>query len=191
MCQAELPSEIWRPQGFQPTLRHSMILVAHCALVFSVLGPFIEPASPVAVRDAALAGVLATPWGLAVLVLLFDRRGPLKFWLAPFLFFLFAPLLAACYDGVALIEWAEHGTMPNPAVVLVVNAVCLGSFGLYVKKQGPTACPNCARKALIPWMSLHGQSPRFSRTRWCASCGSRYWRKPGGPWRPEQRETTL
>ena len=175
--------------GLRPTLRHWMIVVAHFALAFAILAPVVHQATPAGISNAALATLLFSPWALAVLVLLLDRPGPLKFWAAPLLFVSFSPLVALCYDVVVLVNYLNLQVRPNLGMCLVVNVVFLGAFAVYLAGMGPTSCPGCSRRALIPWMTPWGRVRRFSKTRWCACCGATYWRDPGEPWRRERRTT--
>jgi hypothetical protein len=173
--------------GLRPTLRHWLIVVVLFALASAILAPVVHQATPAHLTNAALATLLLSPWALAVLILALDRPGPVKFWAAPLLFVSFSPLLALCYDALVLVNYLNYGVKPNPGVCLFVNLVFHGAFVVYLAYMGPTSCPGCGRRALIPWMTLWGRVRRFSKTRWCACCGARYWRNAGESWKPDRR----
>jgi hypothetical protein len=166
-----------------------MILIVDLALMFAILAPVVGRGNAAVLSNAALLAVLASPWVLTLLILVFDRPGPIKFWAAPLVLFSFSPLLALCYDGVILMNYLNHQVRPNLVVGLVVNGLFIGSFVVYVINMGPVACPGCGRTSLIPWMTLWGRVRRFSKTRWCACCGAKYWRNPGESWKPEKRRS--
>ena len=185
---AARPSSVARPHGWRPTLRHQAIVVAYFALLFAGLAPLLESWGRWAAFNATVAALLVSPWLLATLVLLFDRSGPLKHWLAPVLLATFGPMLALGYDLAAVAEWAARGTAPPMAPLVVVNLFFMAAFAYYIRHVGPTTCPTCARRALIPVYYLWGTSMRTRTTRWCAACGASYWRRSRDtPWQRERR----
>lgn len=188
---ADPPSQRVAPaHGLRLTLRHQAILVAHCALLLVVLRPYVDTGGRWAYFNATIAALLISPWLLAALVLVFDRPGPLKYWLAPLSLSLLGPILALCYDLNAAASWTANGTPPRILLTVAVNAFFIGSFLVYLRHAGPTTCPTCSRRALVPLYSVSGTTPRTSSTRWCAACGVRLWRRDRGEsWQPERRKT--
>ena len=178
-----------RPRGFRLTLRHQFILVVAAAVLSSALVPVVESSGSSAAFNALLAALLLAPWALAVAVLALDRAGPLKYWAAPLLLSLFAPASALCYDLSLVAGWISQGLAPRLIPTVLVNVVFGASFVTYLRATWPLGCPACGRRALIPLLHLWGKSPRTTRTRWCAECGSTFWRGPSGPWRVERRQT--
>ncbi len=178
-----------RPHGLRPTIRHQMILVAHFAVLITVVGSLSR--SPVlgATLNAPVTALLLSPWILAILILVLDRPGPLKYWLAPVLLMLFAPLVAVSYDVFVVRELVLYERFPRLVPTLLINGLFLPAFALFWIKTSPTRCPACGDRSLIPLMHPWGQSKRTVNTRWCASCGSSYWRNRGEDWRRERRTT--
>jgi hypothetical protein len=91
-----------------------------------------QPPGAVPLHKILLEPTLA----LAVLILVLDRPGPVKFWVAPLLFVSFSPLLALCYDVVVLVNYLNYQAKPNLGVCLVVNVVFHGAFAVYLDSMG-------------------------------------------------------
>lgn len=134
---------------------------------------------------------LLSPWLLGVALIVFDRPGPLRNWMAPLLLSLFYPTAALCYDAAALADWARFGHAPPWFVPAALNVTCLGGFAIYLHSMYPKRCPTCDRRALIPLLRLGTREKRTSKTRWCACCGAKLWRDDRGQWQPERRRTWL
>jgi hypothetical protein len=140
-----------------------MILVVYFAVIFALIAtiwkddlyaltPIILPLSPPL---------------LALLVVLFERPGPAKFWLAGMLLSLSIPAFVVGVDVIGVLAWrAGYSPLGVLLVLLVVNP-----FGLvplvWFGGRLPRHCPECGLRALLP---LGG---RFPRLLWCASCGFR------------------
>src|SRR5690348_14987455 len=130
----------WRlPYGLRPTLRQVMIVV-----VFVAVATALFRGAPPLVLSVL---VPLTPPLLALLVALFDRPGPAKFWLAGLIASLFPPALAAWCD---LWVWWYGGDQASVALALiVVNG--LGLVGLVrVTRRLPRPCPGCGMRSLLP-----------------------------------------
>lgn len=181
-----------RPCGarwFRPTLRHQMILVAYAAVLMSIV-TWVNR-SPVlgGSVNTPVTALLLSPWILAILVLAFDRHGPLKYWLAPLLLMLFPPLLAICFDVYMVQEFIASGALPRLVPALLINGLFLPALVLFWTQTKPVDCPTCGDRSLIPLIHPWGRSKRTFKTRWCASCGSKFWRGSGKDWLPERRTT--
>jgi transcription elongation factor Elf1 len=125
---------------------------------------------------------------LGVLVLLVERKGPVKYWAAPLLLSLTGPALAIGHDWLLLTSWQKTGTVPNAIVSLALNIVLIGSFSLYFASMYPGSCPRCGHRSLIPLLRFWTNN-RASKTHWCGSCGAKYWRNRDGLWQKERRST--
>src|SRR5262245_25875273 len=108
----------WRyKHGIRPTLRHLMILVVGSALLSAAAAPL--PASVMLPLAPAL---------LVVLLILFDRPGPAKYWLAGLLGSLTFPAVVAWGDWVA---FAARPGNPGPlitAALAVLNVLAVTSL---------------------------------------------------------------
>jgi hypothetical protein len=145
-----------------------MILVVHFALICALARLF---------RSGIYGGLILTlalsPTLLALLVLVFDRPSPAKYWLAGLLASLFLPSLAISFDLLAAAAggyiWRNRGSLLILDVVNVLGVVAL----FRVAWRLPRRCPECGLRA---WLPLGRRStPLF----WCASCGFR--EKAAGP----------
>src|SRR3954451_11580901 len=90
-----------RPYGLRPTLRHLMILVVHFALLLGLIAPLLR---------GGMYGVLTfllplSPPLLSLLVLVFDRPSPAKYWLVGLLASLFLPSLVVWVNLIAALAW--------------------------------------------------------------------------------------
>jgi hypothetical protein len=144
----------WRhPYGLRPTLRHVMILVVFAAVVSALFR-----GAPGEVVTLVLP---LTPPLLAVLVFVFERPSPAKYWLCGLLASMFVPAVAAWFD---LTAW-RYGEKTMVALALVpVNGLALVWVGRFVRRL-PAACPGCGLRSLLPL------GRRARGMRWCASCG--------------------
>ena len=148
----------WRhPHGLHPTLRHLMILVVYFALVFALAAPLLR-----AGEAAQLTLLLPlTPPLLALLVLMFDRPGPVKYWLVGLIA---SPTLlgfVAWLDFLA-VAMGTHGLDRVFPLLVLLNVLALSSLVLVFKRL-PKRCPECGKRSMLPLAQL----------RWCASCGFR------------------
>jgi hypothetical protein len=149
----------------RPTLRHLMILVVHFALLFGLIAPLLR---------GGMYGVLTfllplSPPLLSLLVLVFDRPGPAKYWLVGLLASLFLPSLVVWVNLIAALAWILGSRQVGAfllILLLVVNPVGLGSV-VRLARRLPRRCPECGLRSLLP---LGGRS---SGLLWCASCGFR------------------
>lgn len=145
----------WRhPYGLRPTLRQAMIVVVFVALAATLF----RDVTP----DVRTLLVPVSPPLLALLVVLFERTSPAKFWLAGLLASLFPPALAAWCD---LLAWRHgRGQVTLVPVLVVVNALGLAWIRRAARRL-PGSCPACGLRSLLPL----GRQSRGMR--WCASCG--------------------
>jgi hypothetical protein len=180
-----------QPAGFRLHLRHLAILVVFFSIFLGLLVPVSRDLGAKGVLNPTLLLLLAAPWLLGVLILVLERKSPVKFWLAPFLLSLLAPALAIAQNWMLVEYWMRTRTIPNLLGTLFINAVSIGSFTFVATEMCPRRCPECKRLAMIPLRNLWGAGARTPNTRWCASCGAKYWRTCDGEWREERRHTWL
>jgi hypothetical protein len=157
-----MPSQLRQTYGIHPTLRHLTILVLYFALLSAMLAPALKSESYLV---AGFLLPLSVPI-LAALVMLLDRRGPFKIWLAGVLTLLFLPALVAWIDWiVAVSEFGAFVSRVVPvrgAIALLVVINLLGLFSLYrIVVRIPSQCPECRFRAFLP----------LGRLKWCAACG--------------------
>jgi len=151
----------WRYRhGLRPTLRHLMILVLGVALMSSLVAPLARPGSSTA-DWLLILWLPLTPALLSVLILVFDRRGPAKFWLAGLIASLTLPAVVAWADGIA---WWFDAWRTWAAPLAVLNALGLAILVRLVRWL-PRRCPACGLRSLLPL------GRRATGLRWCASCG--------------------
>jgi hypothetical protein len=168
-----------------------MIGVVYFAVLFALVHAITRRGGTDVVGACVATVLLGSPWLLGLLVMAFDRPGPLRNWVISSLLVLFSPALALHYDWTLARDYCQVGSLPSPLLILSLNLFFLGSYAVYWRAMGPQPCPSCHRRSLIPLMHLWGQTPRTSKTRWCASCGSLFWRIGAGPWQKERRRTWL
>jgi hypothetical protein len=174
------------------TLRRQLILVASFALTTGILVPVASRIGSSGVVNPTLMLVILTPWVLGMLVLAFDRRGPVKYWAAPLLVSLIAPALVVCLDWQVVRTWLVYRTIPSVILTLVVNLCLIAAFTHFLTRMSPRRCPKCGRWTLIPLRSVRGVEERTAYTRWCGRCGAKYWRKHRGEeWKVERRRTWI
>jgi hypothetical protein len=174
------------------TLRRQSILVASFALITGVLVPVVSRMGSSGIVNPTLMLLLLTPWVLGMLVLVFDRRGPVKYWAAPLLVSLIAPALIICLNWRVVQTWIVYRTIPGVIPTLVVNFCLIAAFMRFLTRMSPRRCPKCGRWTLIPLRSFRGVEARTANTRWCGSCGAKYWRTDKGEdWKVERRRTWI
>jgi hypothetical protein len=154
----------WRqPYGLRPTLRHLMILVVHFALLSALAAPLVKGGE---FGLMTLLLPVSLPL-LSLLIFLFDRPSPAKYWLAGLLTSLFLPSFVAWCDVLAAVAWAlvwTHAAMWF--LLIVLNSLAVTSI-LGVVRRLPRRCPECGLRSLLPL------GRRSSGLLWCASCGFR------------------
>jgi hypothetical protein len=174
---------------FKLHVRHLAILSIFFSIFLGILIPITRDLGSRGVVNPPLVLLILAPWLLAILILAFERKSPVKFWLAPFLLSLLSPALAISHNWLVLESWLRHQTMPNLLVTLTVNIVLMGTFTFFAAELSPRRCPDCKRLAMIPLRNFWGPGARTPNTRWCAACGAKYWRTCDGEWREERRLT--
>jgi hypothetical protein len=177
--------------GFRFTLRHFIILSAHCAVLFKVIIPLIKYAGYTRTGPIALAALLLSPPLLALLVAIIERPGPLKNWALSLLLCLFFPLLVLNHDVAVVHDYLVSGRRPTLWATILINAVILINTLPYAGRMVPRPCPSCRRRTLVPLLRLVKKDKRTAKTCWCASCGGTFWKDREGVWRPERRKTWL
>jgi hypothetical protein len=166
-----------------------MILVAYIVIVLRFIIPAHEILGHYSVWDSASLVFMVSPLLLGVLVMIFERPGPLKNWWVSFLNLLFFPALVLNHDVVSLLNYVQHGRAPALLPALLLNGMVLAFVLVFRDRLFLGSCPNCRRWTLIPLMRLFKNEERSSNTCWCAACGSKYWKDREGNWRPERRKT--
>jgi hypothetical protein len=138
-----------------------MILVGYAAVISALAAPLLRPSASPIERWIATLLVPFSPPLLAVLILLFDRPTPAKYWLVGLLASLFAPLFVLWCDALSVAWSLGPGLGRVPFIVLVVlNLLMVASLGRLARRL-PRWCPHCDRRSLLP----------VGRLLWCASCG--------------------
>jgi hypothetical protein len=152
----------WRhPYGLRPTLRQLMILVLHFALLFALTAPLLKSNA-----QAALALMLPlSPLLCSLLVIVFDRTSPAKYWLAGILIALCAPALVGSFDILVMEWWWPQQQNPAIMVTLLIANACGFVLLVRVAHRLPARCPECTLRS---WLPLgRSAAPHY----WCASCG--------------------
>jgi hypothetical protein len=180
-----------QPLIFHLRLRHLAIIATFFAIFLGILTPLARELGARRVLNPPLLLLLLAPWLLAVLILVFERKSPLKFWLAPLLLSLLGPALAIGHNWLVVESWLKFQTAPNLVVTFVLNIVLIGTFTFFAAEMSPRRCPDCKRLTMIPLRGFWGPGMRTPNTRWCAACGAKYWRTTDGEWREERRRTWL
>jgi hypothetical protein len=173
------------------TFRHLLILVAYLVVLFYIVLPALAVAGRHGPRNVLVPVVLITPPLAALLVMIFERAGPLKNWCVLFLNVLFFPAVVLNHDCVALLTYLHRGRPPVLWVTVVLNVAAFAYLLKYSGRILPRRCPGCRRWTLIPLIRLFKQENRSVKTSWCASCGGKFWKDHEGVWRPERRTTWL
>src|SRR5206468_209130 len=108
--------------------------------------------------------LIVSPWLLGILVLLVERKGPVKYWAAPLLLSLTTPALAISHNWVILDVWRRTGHVPHAIVSLLINVALIGTFSLFLASMYPGSCPKCGHRSLIPLRDLWGRNRRTPKT---------------------------
>jgi hypothetical protein len=180
-----------RALGFRFHARHLLIVVTYFAILLGVLVPVLRHYGSSGMINGPQAILLVSPWLLGILVLLVERKGPVKYWAAPLLLSATSPALAICHNWLILEAWRSTGVVPHAIISLLINVVLVGTFSLFFASMYPGCCPRCGHRALIPLRTLWGGNSRTPKTRWCGSCGAQYWRDNEGLWQKERRATWI
>jgi hypothetical protein len=173
------------------TIRQLLILIAYLTLVFEFVIPLLAIAGGRSGWSAVTPILLISPPLLALLVMVFERPGPLKNWCVSFLNLLFFPALVLNHDVQSLRDYVHHGTTPALLPMLLLNGIVFAYVHAYRGRLVPNRCPGCQRRTLIPLLQLFKTEKRSSNTCWCASCGGKFWKDREGTWRPERRKTWI
>lgn len=165
---------------FPPTRRQSGVILLSLLL--------LGLASKLAVSREFL--LLVWPWATGVMLMVLDRKGPVRNWFGSLVCSCFCPLAMVLFNfnGVIAAESARPGWFSLPIVVATVNVLLLVCFASFLVYLSPRRCPGCAKRGLIPLMPLVVRDERSKSTHWCASCDKQFWKK-NGVWRPERRRT--
>ena len=107
--------------GLKWTLRHQMIAVATCAVLFAWSAPRLDDGGPEAGLALARFVLLTAPWVLGGLALAFDRRGPLREWVACGLLFCAFPSAILFLDLGAALTFLESGVCPRAAALAEIG----------------------------------------------------------------------
>jgi hypothetical protein len=181
-----------RSDELRLTVRRLSILVASVAVIFGVLVPVLQPFGGAGFVNPTLAILLLSPWVLGILLLALDRHGPVKYWAAPILVSLMAPVLVACHDWCMIQTMVLHGIIPSVISTVLINLCLIGAFTFYLVGMWPRRCLRCGHWTLIPLLKFWGQEKRTVNTRRCGACGSKFWRRHRGEdWKVERRWTWI
>ena len=132
--------------------------------------------------------ILISPWVLGMMVMIFDRAGPVRNWFGSVVHSVFYPLALITFNWCVVDQWMRYGWLPHPVLVVAVNLLLLACLGFCFRYLRPRRCPSCRRGSMIPLMPWLFRERRSNSTHWCALCGSQYWMKEGA-WEPERRKS--
>jgi hypothetical protein len=180
-----------RRNGLRPTRRHFGIAVCFVLLSWFGYACLCELRRQTGLIQPLAVSILYSPWLLGFLIILLDRRGPLRNWFAPMLISLFYPVMGFCYDWSAYSAWMRFGVSPSWGVLIPTNVVLVFGFAFFLLQMYPRRCPRCEQRSLIPLLRLFVQEKRSAKTHWCASCGEKLWKDREGHWQKERRWTWL
>jgi hypothetical protein len=170
-----------KTHGLRPTLRHLLILNAYFAILFAVLLPISRLPAPLPGAWGRLAlysfALPVSPLIATVLVMLFERPGPVKKWLVALISRLVLPSMALWLDLLVAAQMAAgaYRFKAGPfLIVLLLNAFLVMFALIQLPPMIPSKCPRCGTRTLLPvriyLRSLKGQS----EARWCAGCGKTF-----------------
>jgi hypothetical protein len=132
--------------------------------------------------------LLISPWMVGMMIMVFDRKGPVRNWLGATVHSAFYPLALIVYNGAIVEHWRRSGTLSHPVTVVLLNLLLLSCFAFFAHCFWPRRCLSCGQRSLIPLMPFAFREQRSNSTHWCASCGVQYWKKDG-QWVVERRKT--
>jgi hypothetical protein len=178
-----------RLDWFRPRFRHVAIGVAFLALVAGILVPLTRILGRLGLLSPQLLLLVAAPWLLGLLVLLIERRSPVKFWAAPLLVAVGAVPLVLWLNSVVMQGWTHRPSVPALLATLLTNIAFIGGLTVFLRDMCPRNCPECRTRSMIPLRGFLGSERRTRRTFWCGSCGAAYWRTMAGEWKKERRRT--
>src|SRR5947209_9967561 len=89
--------------GLRITLRDLMIAVAYSGVMSALVANVLKGPGPDTYQTSARVLLLLSPWVLGGLIVLFERPGPTKDWLAACVLFAFYPALVLYHD-VAVVQ---------------------------------------------------------------------------------------
>jgi len=102
---------------------------------------------------------------LSLLILVFERPSPAKYWLAGLLISLSPPSLAVSLDVLAAAFWWDVQESRGILLFLLpMNVIGVVSL-IITARRLPRRCPECG---LCAWLPLGHRSAALF---WCASCG--------------------
>jgi hypothetical protein len=180
------------PEGFRWTMRRlALVPVVYFGALALVLWASLRSPQGPGTFNATTLLVLLSPWAIGVVIALVKRADPVRNWLLPLLFSLFLPAALLCYDAHLTLMFSRGENAQVSLMALATNAIFLAWYVKFVAKLSPRTCPECGHRSLIPLASLWKDDPRTLTTRWCASCGDKFWPDRQGIWRPEKRRTWL
>ena len=181
----------FRECGIRMTWRHLLVLGFYLVILFKAVIPLLEGTLGKGTPSVLLiSGLVSFPL-LALLEVVIDRAGPLRNWSVSFLLHLLYPALALNHDAVALGDYLASGKPPAFWTTILLNATLIPVSIASFVKMVPKPCPGCGKRSLIPLMRLFMKDLRTTNTRWCASCGGKFWKDQEGNWRVERRKTWL
>jgi hypothetical protein len=177
------------PNLFRLRSRHAVILVVFLAVVAGILVPVARVIGRLEWLSPWLLLFVAAPWLLGLLVLLIERKSPVKFWAAPLMVSLSAPALLLWLNSALVQGWIRMPSVSTLLAMLLINVLLIARFTFFLRDMCPRCCPECDTRSMIPLRSLWGANRRTRTTFYCTSCGVQYWRTIAGVWKEERRRT--
>lgn len=154
--------------------------------IILLTGLFLGMACALPISRVFLA--LISPWIMGMMILVFDKKGPVRNWFGTVVHSLFYPLALVTYNWTVIHEWTRFGRTPSSMIIAMVNLLLLSSCVFFLRYLWPLRCPACGHRGLVPLMPLIFREKRSESTHWCAACDMQYWRKKGA-WDIERRKT--
>ena len=166
------------PPLFPPTPRQLWILLLTIPMLVLASG----------LPNSRILVILISPWVLGMMVMIFDRAGPVRNWFGSVLHSVFYPLALITFNWCVVDQWKRYDWLPHPVLLVSINLLLLACLGFCFRYLRPRRCPSCLHRGMIPLMPWLFREERSNSTHWCALCGSQYWKKEGA-WEPERRKT--
>ena len=173
----------WRSHSFQPTLRQHMILIIFAALLLAIPLPAMRQGRPDwrSLLWMFSCWACPAPFLLATLVLLFDRPGNVRRWIAMSSASLAIPVVCLYVDLWFLYEPGDISLL-GILILVVLNFALYFWITRFVPFLYPARCPRCGSYTLIPALGESDLDGPPCDIRECARCDARFRRMGPQTW---------